>query len=303
MNSVKSFLSVFAGVLLLAFAPAHSSSDDCPNYPKADTSVDDLVNKALAIRVAEVEAVKLWGPVRPGQPVRCTDVNGDINYYMVPFRLDSAPFPSREEIFAQRNESKSQIRDLIESRPLQYDPSKAPDASASSSYPTENQIGLGTIPVIRPDSVTSHRVQRGEWEAEIRRRVVELAEDTKYGTIVVSARRSQYPVPAIFYFLPPFYITGCEAKGIAERALGTPDVSLDNILFLGPGDQYYRFAAGESYVLIHCKTLRVQDHPEDFLVQTQQRRRNAAKALPFEAKEQNRALIEESWSNLLGEIE
>lgn len=77
----------------------------------------------------------------------------------------------------------------------------------------------------------------------------------EYGSIVVSARFSEVPVPEMSDCLPRYYTTGHLAKERAEELLGSSEVHLSKIYYGSPLDLIFEFSAGERRVLIDAFSL------------------------------------------------
>ena len=96
-------LAVFATGVATA-EPA--AGDDLPlAFPKAALEGDDLVAIDDVVALAQLVAEDRWGDVRAGEPIPCTDIDGVVNCYMVPFRRGGDEMSGPDKIFEelQRN--------------------------------------------------------------------------------------------------------------------------------------------------------------------------------------------------------
>jgi hypothetical protein len=294
-----SFVLVAACLYGMQTGPAWAG---VPDLPRADTCVDHLVPETLATKIATSEARRMWGDVTCGTPIVCTDMDGKINYYMVPFRIGGDRFPGVEEISANRRASLRRIHSLLSD--FRPDYGAGPAESLLLEADTDSQgsdvRGPVDVPAERPDGTPSHRIEYQRALERLREEVSESAEDRRYGTIMISARRDRYPIPAVYHFLAPFFMTGEEALELAQADLGFPGCPLENLLFLGPGELFYRFVGAGREVLVNCKTLAVIRDVEGFRAKVEAIRTDGT-LLPHAEAESRRHRIEEAWTRLIGE--
>ncbi|UCF05504.1 MAG: hypothetical protein JSV33_00260 [bacterium] len=148
------------------------------------------------------------------------------------------------------------------------------------------------------DVIDLDRPGYGDQLRILRARISMLSEDSKYGTIIISASRDRYPIPAVYCYLPPFFITGIEAREKAAGILNSTDCYLENLVFLHPGKLFYRFVHGADQVLINCKTLEVIDDPDDFAMRVIDEIHGAMDTMTPEKLEERSRDITEAWSKL-----
>ena len=86
-----------------------------------------------------------------------------------------------------------------------------------------------------------------------------------FGTVVVSGRYDQFPVPVYNHYLPRYYYNGDVAAALAAKALSADNVTLDRIYFLEGGhEQYFEFVWANQRMLVNSDSLQVR-RPEEVL--------------------------------------
>ncbi len=99
-----------------------------------------------------------------------------------------------------------------------------------------------------------------------------------FGTVMVSGRYDQFPVPGYNWYLPRYYYNGDKAAAVAAKALSANDVTLDRIYFLEGGhEQYFEFVWANQRVLVNSDSLLVRK-PEEVLTALGESRMNAQDA-------------------------
>jgi hypothetical protein len=290
-------IAVLSGVLLPVTLFAGSLQLE---FPGVESIGSDAISVEEAVAIANLVAADSWGSAKGGTPLLCSDVFGALNYYIVPFRRDGEDFPPKDDLLQKREEGVERTRQLLREFSPQYSGSQGIETLTAS----EDQSGdyqppsLAPELVQRPDGSTSHRVLYRRACESLAREIESLTEDNLYGAIVVSATKNSYPVAAILDYLPPFYITGLEAKGIASDILGTEKCVLQSIVFLTPAHVYYKIGTPGDYVLIHWKTLSAIQDGESFF----QRMRTAYCASPDAVMSDESAeyglAVAEAWASL-----
>jgi len=271
-------------------------------YPEVSASAQrppDILDIADVMDIAQAEAARVWGEAQPGDPIPCVDVDGVLTYFMVPFRLGDEPFPDHDAIYDAREDSRRRIQDAIENFDPAYDDVSIPQ-SASICDPGESisSNDVARFAWIRPDGTVSHRMRHHERLQEMKSRIADLAEDTRYGTVIVSARERQLPVSGIYHFLPPLFINGVEARDKADFVLGATSCDLKNILYVHPGELYYRFSGNGREVLIHCKTLEAIEKPDAFIGDLKHRMETALSAMSDAERARSHDDIDRAWTEV-----
>ena len=111
----------------------------------------------------------------------------------------------------------------------------------------------------------------------------------RYGSIYVSARRTNFPILKVSYCLHPFFLSRQIAQENAEDHLKSKEVGLRKIYFLGPHEEYFEFASLQTNALIHINSLE-RKKPEDVLIHEP-----VTTPIPPKVIEQ----IEKSWANAI----
>jgi len=219
------FLLIFGLLLSAAAIPIQAGEpDETPlGWPSANMEVDGLVPLHLVKRIAAQKAQSLWGEVTPGKPIPCCDEHGDIVAYMCPFRLGGGPFPAYAEIMDGVREGR---RRKVEERERAFQQGSAgTEGKGAESFrkalnsAKKKEIGIG-----------------------------------EYGTIHVSARYDQYPIPLCSHYLPPYYTKGDLAREKVRESRGGEPI-LGRYYFLGLRGQYFEFLVDREPVLIDARSL------------------------------------------------
>jgi hypothetical protein len=123
------------------------------------------------------------------------------------------------------------------------------------SYQVPVRVGTGPFPeVLSPPPASEISPQ------DLRSRSLWRIPD--YWTFVVSARRSQYPVPVYGEGLPAFLVTFHKAAETARSKLADPHVALAHYYWLGHNGECYDFVAESGRrVLVNALTLQIQEIP------------------------------------------
>jgi hypothetical protein len=111
----------------------------------------------------------------------------------------------------------------------------------------------------------------------------------RYGSICVSARRTNFPILRVSHCLHPFFLSRQMAQENAEDYLKSKEVRLRKIYFLGPHEEYFEFASQQTNTLIHINSLE-RKKPEDVLVHEP-----VITPIPPKVVKQ----IEKSWANAI----
>jgi hypothetical protein len=241
-------------------AAAADAAAEPLRLPTANTALDNLVPYGEVVRIAVNKARELWGTVTPGEPIACSDDNGDIVVYMCPFKIGGGPFPS----YAQMMEGVREGRRLLEQAKRGVSvqepagaggdagsglDSSPVEAEALSESLAESEVPVGIAP--RPPT------ERANFQEAFKKAKGKEMGIGEYGTIYVSARYDQYPIPLCSHYLSPYYFTGDLAREKAKAALGgSPE--LCRYYFLGRRGQYFEFVSGEKKAVVHAYSLEVK---------------------------------------------
>jgi len=253
--------------MFLAFAwtvsaSAYNQELAFPEYPEATFIGESIIDASTAVAIASIKAQELWGEARAGEPIFCTDIDGIINCYMIPFRIGAEYCPAKDDLFLARMQALHRSHAIVEEYRHKIDQADAEsltvDIESKEAFSEAEEIA----------GPMTARVAKAERAAVLRdsmyQAISALETDTKYGTVLISARKNMYPIQAVFHYVPPFYMSGYHAKHIAQNMLKTSECRLGNLIMLHPGEMYYRFEANDRYAYINCKTLRSIAHPKEF---------------------------------------
>lgn len=285
--------------ILLLLAPAgvraaHTTGDVRLSDPEAILGGDDLVPLDDVLAAAAWVATDRWGTATAGDPLPCTDLDGNVVCWMVPFRRDGGTFPSRQALLTELDDDAR----LGKSRVGSFEPPYATgDALPDELLETDRgdaTTSLSEMPLVRPDGEISHRAQFHAAKRDYDSRLREAVGAERYGTVVIAARRTMHPLIAVYWFLPPYFLTGPEAARRADDSLGIASSELGNLVFLSPGEIYYRFAGEGKRVLVHAKSLQVIEDEAGFTDRMSRRADSTNKASPEDLDD-----FDHIWNELL----
>jgi fibronectin type 3 domain-containing protein len=127
-------------------------------------------------------------------------------------------------------------------------------------------FALGGKPFPSEEEVTQNiREGRALYEAGLRegdREKVErgrkqISGADSFATVVVSATRDHYPIPAYGWGLPRYFTIADLAEGVAREALGGGEARVSRIFFGSCAHQVFEFTRGSERVLVDADRLRV----------------------------------------------
>ena len=256
MKKIFLFISLlgFLGTVMLPcdMAAQGQGSGDDPNeislgYPTANMDVGNLVPMEIVRKVALKKAKDLWGQVTPGEPIACSDQDGNIAYYMCPFYIGKGPFPSYGQIMKGVKEGRALV-DAVQSGIL---PSGL-DFSKLQQMPQAVVHSNPDIPKVeKPEPTADSTPNYQKAFKAAKNKELGIGE---YGTVYVAATYDRFPIPLISHYLAPYFLTGDLAQQKAkESLLGSP--KLNRIYFLGIRGTYFEFASGNNAVTIHAYSL------------------------------------------------
>ncbi|MHA1328306.1 MAG: C39 family peptidase, partial [Promethearchaeota archaeon] len=85
-----------------------------------------------------------------------------------------------------------------------------------------------------------------------------------YKTIIISARFKEFPVPAIFHSLPPYYSFLPLALNKAKKVLGESNLKLKCFYFLGYRGAYFEFSTNKRNILISADLRLIALNKDEF---------------------------------------
>jgi hypothetical protein len=248
-------------------ADIHRTPLSRPTVNTDNIDSDNLVPINIVNRIALQKAQELWGQVTPGEPIACSDQDGNISTYMCPFRIGGGPFPSYEQIMQGVEEGRSLVKEVEED--FFNQPSQAVEVSdnqtgseresyqrdaendAPNDYAGNSELGGGNT-TEQPIESAGQSYQEALKEAK----EIELGIG-EYGTIYVSARYDLFPIPLCSHYLSPYYLSGDLAQEKARNLLGE-DSTLTRYYFLGRFGQYFTFSSENDEVSIHAYSLEIE---------------------------------------------
>jgi len=99
-------------------------------------------------------------------------------------------------------------------------------------------------------------VREGDRE-KVERGRTQISGADSFATVVVSATRDHYPIPAYAYGLPRYFTIADPAADVAREALGGGEARVSRIFFGSCAHQAFEFAGGSERVLVDADRLRV----------------------------------------------
>ncbi len=248
-------------------ADAQSKALGMPAVNADDIDPDNLVPLNIVNRIALQKAQELWGQVTPGEPIACSDQDGNISTYMCPFRIGGGPFPSYEQIMQGVKEGRTLVKEVEEGffNQLSQEAEVSDNQTGSerefyqrdanndtpNHYAGNSELGGGNT-TEQPIEPAGPNYQAALKEAK----EIELGIG-EYGTIYVSARYDLFPIPLCSHYLNPYYFSGDLAQEKATNFLGE-NSTLTRYYFLGRFGQYFTFSSGNDEVSIHAYSLEVE---------------------------------------------
>jgi hypothetical protein len=109
----------------------------------------------------------------------------------------------------------------------------------------------------------------------------------QFGSIYVSARRTNFPILGASHSLHPYFLFGELAQETAERHFDSKEVRLERIYFLNPHEEYFEFTSQKDRTIIHVNSLE-RKKPEEVLI------REPFSPIPSEVLRQ----IEDAWERV-----
>ncbi|MFX0203240.1 MAG: CARDB domain-containing protein, partial [Candidatus Hodarchaeota archaeon] len=109
----------------------------------------------------------------------------------------------------------------------------------------------------------------------------------QFGSIYVSARRTNFPILGASHSLHPYFLVGDLAQETAERHFDSKEVRLERIYFLNPHQEYFEFTSQKDRTIIHVNSLE-RKKPEEVLI------REPFSPIPSEVLRQ----IEDAWERV-----
>jgi hypothetical protein len=240
-----------------------------PSANKDNIDPAILVPLDVVNRIALEKARELWGQVTPGKPIACCDQDGNISTYMCPFRIGGGGFPNYEEIMKGVRAGRTFVKEVNEG--LFNQPSQEVGEEEANRQAVENRLyerdagrDISThqnSPNLKPEvgvaSKPPKESKAQDFQGALRSaREIELGIG-EYGTIYVSARYDQYPIPLCSHYLSPYYFSGDVAHGKAKAHLGEK-ATLSRYYFLGRFGQYFEFTSDSARVSINAHSLEVE---------------------------------------------
>jgi hypothetical protein len=261
-------------VLLLGIAVPVKAADEAAipddfaiGVPSAKTSVPDLVPFEVVRKIALHTAKERWGTVNPGIPIPCSDEDGSIVAYMWPFRIGKELFPGYHEIMQGLKKGRA-LAGQIEHGSFQETfsgeqvfPGTPNGTAAQENAGEKTGLSPGSGPsataIPKQESAAQSVSQK---EMLVRAKMMAIGSG-EYGTVYVSARYDEFPVPLVSYYLSPYYTTGDLAVGEAQKALQTTAPAVMRLVryyFLGRRGQYFEFDSGAGSVRVHAQSLEIE---------------------------------------------
>jgi cysteine-rich repeat protein len=79
------------------------------------------------------------------------------------------------------------------------------------------------------------------------------------GSVQVAASMNDFPILAVLHSLHPYFLSQAAATEKAKTLLGTSDVALQGLLYLGPHEEYFQFDSESDSVSLQVHTLLSRD--------------------------------------------
>ncbi len=129
-------------------------------------------------------------------------------------------------------------------------------------------------------------------KADEEKRIEYLAESreltSQFGSVYVSATRTNFPVLRASHFLHPYFLSGEVGQEEAKYHLNQKKAKLERIFFLGPHEEYFEFVSQKERVLIHVDSLAKKSSKEIMSI-----------ALPSPVSPEILEQIENAWDQAL----
>lgn len=232
------------------------------NMPSANMSLNNIVPFDIVTKVALFTAKDKWGQVSQGTPIPCSDENGDIVAYMIPFHVGPGPFPGYLQIMQGIREGRSMVENLEKGFSASQSSVVKDSPVLSANRPLDNNTNIaGTSSGNQPDLTggtaqpDGQQSETANYQAAVKAAKMKGIGAGEYGTVYVSARYDRVPVPLISHYLPTIYTTGDLAFQKASGILNGNIPKLARYYFLGWRGQFYEFESGGSRVFIHAQSL------------------------------------------------
>jgi len=237
------------GVSLTAMS-AENEGSAALGLPVANIDVGDLVPMDIVKKVALKRAKGKWGQVTAGEPIACSDEDGNISYYMCPFHIGSEPFPDHEQIMKGVKEGRS-LRKSVQDGSFDMQLLSTPNSGQTTKQNSSPNLA---IPYgVKPAPATS----QADYRKALRYARNKETGVGEYGTVYVAATFDRFPIPVVEKALPPYYYNGDIAQQKAKDVLGGT-AKLGRIYFLGARGTYFEFLSGSNSVTIDASSLEIK---------------------------------------------
>lgn len=223
--------------------------------PSAKVVASNPVPMEIVLQVATAEARSKWGQVVAGQPIPCVDQDGQLAYYMVPFRLGTDPFPAYEQVMDGVKRGRALVAD-VERGELKPELMTVPPRNVAEGITLRSDPEQ---PVMKDKADTPESPEGRDQRAFKAARSVEMGIG-QYGTVVVAATFDRYPIPLVTNYLPAFYYMGDLAEAKSKEILGGA-ATLSRIYFLGQRGIYFEFESEGNLATIHAFSLEHESIP------------------------------------------
>jgi len=280
---------IFLGVLVLTLTRwVDTPLQSGPGRLAIASSIENLVPKKLAEKIATVEHQKMWGKGVCGRTIVCYDLDGSVIAYIVPYKIGADRFPSDDEIRQQ----------ILDARKL------LERAKRELARIRERAVRNGSFEIEKSGENVFLK-KSPEWE-EAEKRLRELRNKCwgigEYATIVISARKNLAPILQISNGLPAYYTWGIMAEEKAKESLKSSSVRLTKVFFGPPMDQMFEFEANGKKIWVRLFPLKVISpggiRKIERPIVLKSESETAKQALEKEA-----VWVQEKWRKVLREVE
>jgi hypothetical protein len=234
------------------------------DVPVANLEIEHSVPLPLARRIALLKSKETWGDGVLGNPIPLSDLNGNVVVYMFPFQIGGKTFPAHDEVLRGIKEGR-ELQSLVHNSQMDKAKEMYRKMDRGKAAVRDTAVTAGPeIPqeTVRPDGSLSRRKELQEISRFASRKAIGAGE---FGTIFVAATYDQFPVPAYFHYLAPYFTNFDLALEKSAQVIG-PEGILKRIYFMGLEGQYFEFVSNSGSTLINSKTL--ENHPLEKLKQT-----------------------------------
>ncbi len=186
-------------------------------FPSRGTLAPDSVPLDTMRKIAVESAVSVWGQAVPAGEIPCCSLDGVESFYYFIFRIDGGAPGDYSSITSEIIQGRADYMEIIKS-PMH----NGKEYDAKFLEAKKRKWGTG-----------------------------------KYGTVVVSCRRSLAPVPEFIHGLPPFYTV------LDIMAAQCPSgAAIVKVYYITPMDQFYEFNYGGKDILVNGLSLKMEDMKE-----------------------------------------